>query len=273
MTIQPRFIMRAHFGAKLDIEILGERASIGRGPTCDIRIDEPGMPPSMGIAVVSMGEIFLVADSEEKPFIVNGQACQRKVLRHGDIITFSQCEMEFEHRPSIAPTNKAPLKASMALAPAPASVEAKDFVSASLEDELLDLARRTTPHSAGDGDEQEGLRGQEEEEAAAMAEFADQLAQPGDSSSAWSGKAWAKLIPIHDPDQQEMLVSSPLAMLDFGKSKATLSRRRGQCYATLVSGIVFCAKERLGSKPKLLSDNELIASEGKIYLLRLAKSF
>lgn len=112
----------------------------------------------------------------------------------------------------------------------------------------------------------------ESKKKAALAEFADLLAEPGATSAGWGVKAWAKLVPIHDPEQQEMLLISPLAMLDFGKSKATLSRRRGQCYATLVSGIVFFAKERLGSKPRLLSDNELIASDGKIYLLRLAKS-
>lgn len=230
------FLMRAHFGASLSIPLGSERSQIGRSAACDIRIDEPGMPPVMGIVVHSMGEHFLVADSEDRPFMVNGHACARKVLLPGDTVAFAQCELEF----------------GVGSAPPQAAPE-------DLEDQLalMALAGTAPPHA----------------HAASVpshppAAAAHALSTP----STWPEKAWGKLVPIHGPAREELLLTASLAMVDLGAGRATLSRRKGQCFATLVSGVVFCSKERLGPKPKELSDNALVASGGQVYMLRLALS-
>jgi hypothetical protein len=90
------------------------------------------------------------------------------------------------------------------------------------------------------------------------------------TASPWHEKTWGKLIAMHNSPAADIELIAALALLDLGTGRATLSRRHGQCYATLVSGIIFCSKEKLGFKPRELFDNDLIASVGSVYLLRLA---
>ena len=61
-------------------------------------------------------------------------------------------------------------------------------------------------------------------------------------------------------------------MLDLGAGMATLSRRQGQCFATLVSGLVFCGKEKLTSKSLPIGEGAFLAAGKRVFKLNLSKA-
>jgi hypothetical protein len=67
MPFHAHFLMQASFRASEKIELPKERLVIGRSSESDIVIDEPGSPSTMGLLVHSVGEYFLIADSEKSP--------------------------------------------------------------------------------------------------------------------------------------------------------------------------------------------------------------
>lgn len=95
-TMTQRLIFTNASGASRALELTKERTHIGRRIGVDIRVDEPGVPPSLGFLVSSLGDVFAVAEKDDTPFLINGFLVTRRKLEHGDTLSIGSCFLRFE---------------------------------------------------------------------------------------------------------------------------------------------------------------------------------
>lgn len=251
------FFLKSPFGASRRLKLEGDRVLIGRSAQCAIRIDESGIPAVLGSVIASGFERFLVAENDAFPFIVNGKPVLRKKLTGGDSVAFESCEMVFD---SVTEETFEPASPSVSgVSPwalfRPISPQTPVTHSDLLRTKDKDLSHVTVPNAPTTPVKTSSQH--------------PSTSRPGTPATTWAPGSWAKLVSMPASQNPDIDLTTSLAMLDLGGGKATLSRRHGQCYATLVSGLVFCAKERLGTSPRELKEGDLIASGKRIYALRL----
>jgi hypothetical protein len=249
-SFEAKFQLQSNFGASMPIALHDQRTTIGRDAQSSIVIDEPNMPPLLGVVIESMDEYYLIADQELIPFTVNGVPTLRKILNDGDSIDFDQCQLIFLRSPK-------PARATDSLK---AIGHELTKIDRSLDNpiEIIDMLATKSASPAKAAIEATGRPNHNEMNLA-------NLDSTQKTTIDWPNGSWAALIYRSDPTKLPIYLFKPITIVEFNESRALVSRRNEQIHVSLISGVVFCSRIRLGTKPQQLHGDELIASGQHIY--------
>ncbi len=83
-------------GKKIREESLSGELQIGRGPSCDIRLDDQGISRHHATVALKEGQLEVVKRSEFGPLWVNGREVSQAILKQGDVFRMGSFDFEFQ---------------------------------------------------------------------------------------------------------------------------------------------------------------------------------
>lgn len=96
-AVIPRLIMLAPESFRgRQIDLATEYLTVGREPTCDVRLDDPHVSRTHAALQRRGGTVYVQDLGSSGGTFVNGSPATRAELRHGDVVTFATVQARFE---------------------------------------------------------------------------------------------------------------------------------------------------------------------------------
>lgn len=246
-----RLLLASASGALRPIPLTHERSRFGRQAGCEIRVDEPGVPPRLGAIVFSLGDALALSEREDAPLIINGEACSRRLLFPGDEIAIGSCRLIYQSdEPSLGPL-PADLLELAAFAEPRAPLANPTPVARARAEESAPRA----PERSEDRDEK-GVEPLAEPPLIASDAPAASLTEPEPpepEADAWPERAWARLVGVAGAQKNACLwIERDLFVLSCSGSSAVITRRSGSVFLTPADGaapMLNRARASLGPNP------------------------
>lgn len=267
-----RFLLASASGAKRSLTLSKERTHIGRKAGCDIRIDEPGIPPLWGFLIRSLGDVFAIADREDTPLVINGEKTTRRQLVDGDQISLGSCKLIFEmdqersnsladdlllmadrfHSrpdPTVDPAAETALPMPEELRSTPIERGPRDFVPAPAVPPANDSLDPPSDHSGADP--------------------RIEPAKPLDAG--WPPGAWGRFLGLAGAQKNTSVwLSSEVSALSCTGARAVVSRRSGSVFLTGAEGPPALINRRKSSAgPNPLEPGALVGLGASVFRFEL----
>ncbi len=102
-TAVPRLVVLAPESFRgRQIELVGDYTTVGREPTCDVRLDDPHVSRTHAALQRRDGAVYVQDLGSSGGTFVNGNPARGTELRQGDVVTFAIVQARFEAAPPVA---------------------------------------------------------------------------------------------------------------------------------------------------------------------------